>query len=285
LRSYPRLLIVTPSKNENHNIRRMMEMLENQTLVNFCWVLVIDGCEDDSLQIASKLSPSFPFHFIEYNSSGLLIKGGAFQTWNHGVEYGLTKFPDADFVMKLDADVELTKDYFLKLFSDTSELPDVLGGVISGSSREQNEHVPGPVKMYSRKAFLLIQELPLATGLDVMDEVICRSRGLTIAVKREAKFRMTRNIGHSQGKLHGRFRNGLVCRWTGYSFVYFLLHVVRYFFRDPYIFGSIWMLFGYFTAGEGPYDAKLKQLHTRIQRKKLLRLVRSPWKTLRNLYF
>jgi glycosyltransferase involved in cell wall biosynthesis len=284
MENYPRLLIVTPAKNESENILRLSFMLESQSLQNFSWVLVIDSSDDDSSKVASGLSPKFPFYLLEYKSSGLLIKGGAFQTWHYGVDFGLKEVGDFDFIMKLDADVDLERDYFSKLFTICPRQVDLLGGVITGTSREQSEYVPGPVKIYSRRAMSLVQQLPVATGLDVMDEMICRLHGLDICVIKEAKFRMTRKIGHSQGKLHGRFRNGLVCRWTGYFFPYFVLHLIRYLFRSPYFIGSIWMMIGYITAGSGPYDLRLKRFHREIQKNRLSRLVRSPWITLRDLY-
>jgi glycosyltransferase involved in cell wall biosynthesis len=281
---FPELLIVTPAKNEANNIKQLHAMLELQKVRNFKWVLVIDGSEDNSFEIASKLTPSFPFDVINYESSGLLIKGGAFQTWNYGVDFGLKKYPESDFVMKLDADVILEVDYFAKLFEELPVTADVLGGVIIGNEREQSEYVPGPVKMYSREALVLVKKLPMATGLDVMDEMICRYNHMEVRIVKSAKFKMARSIGHSQGKLHGRFRNGLVCRWTGYSPIYFVFHVVRYIFRSPYFFGSIWMIVGFVTAGPGPYDKELRRYHGKIQRNRLIRILRSPASTLRDLY-
>jgi hypothetical protein len=187
--------------------------------------------------------------------------------------------------MKLDADVVLRNDYFTELFQAAHLTPaDILGGVIISRDREQSEYVPGPVKMYSRKALALVKNLPFATGFDVMDEMICRYNGLQVLVTKNAKFEMTRSIGHSQGKLHGRYRNGLVCRWTGYSFVYFVLHVIRYIFRRPYILGAFWMFFGFCLAGPGPYDSELRKLHGKLQRERLSRIFRSPITTLRKLY-
>jgi glycosyltransferase involved in cell wall biosynthesis len=280
----PKLLIVTPAKNEARYINQLFAMLERQKVKNFRWVLVIDGSEDDSLEVASKLTPSFTFDVIKFESSGRLIKGGAFQTWSYGVEFGLKKYPDSDLVMKLDADVILEEDYFAELFEELPVTASVLGGVITGNEREQSEYVPGPVKMYSREALGLVRKLPMATGLDVMDEMICRYNNLEVRIVKSAKFKMSRSIGHSEGKLHGRFRNGLVCRWTGYSPIYFILHVVRYLFRNPYFFGSMWMVFGFVTAGRGPYDQKLRRYHGKLQRNRLVRILRSPASTLRDLY-
>lgn len=285
MKNYPSLLIVTPAKNESKNIQRLSEMLAHQKVQNFTWVIVIDGKDDESIGIARSLKPSFPYNVLNFESSGLLIKGGAFQTWSFGVDFGINEYPQSEYVMKLDADVILDSNYFAELFAAIQLSPaDILGGVITGNDREQSEYVPGPVKMYSREALTLVKKLPIATGFDVMDEMICRQNGLKILVVKSAKFRMIRSIGHSQGKLHGRYRNGLVCRWTGYSFYYFILHAVRYFFRSPYILGSLWMVVGYLFAGPGPYNSELRAFHRKLQKARLLRIFRSPIATLRDLY-
>ena len=100
----------------------------------------------------------------------------------------------------------------------------------------------------------------------------------------DAKFRLNRPIGFSQGKLHGRFRNGVVCRWTGYAHEYFLLHLLRYTFLSPFFLGSIWMLAGYLLAPESPYSAQLRNEHKKQQKIRLKNLLRNPNKNLKEMY-
>jgi hypothetical protein len=150
--------------------------------------------------------------------------------------------------MKLDADVNLSQDYFFELFKNANSESAILGGVLTGISREQQDYVPGPVKMYSIEGFIAISDLPSAPGFDVMDEVLCEFKQLTVTVVKSARFSLNRPIGHSQGKLHGRYRNGRICRWTGYAPEYFALHLLRYIFRKPYVFGSLFMFFGFMIS-------------------------------------
>jgi hypothetical protein len=223
---------------------------------------------------------------IHRTLSGKLITGAAFAAWWQGVEIGLQNNPAVTHVMKLDADVELSENYFKVIFNEiASQDVAVVGGVIQGYGREQKSYVPGPVKMYSREALNLIKELPIATGFDVMDELLCRQRGFSVQVIEEAKFRLNRQIGHSQGLVHGRYRNGLVCRWIGYAPEYFFFHFSRYFFRKPYFIGSLSMLVGYIFAGKGPYPKDLKVSHSRLQRIRLKSLFAHPFQTVRKLYF
>ena len=280
-----KILIVTPARNEALNLPRLAASLRFQTKkFEYVWVVVDDNSTDNTSEIFSGLELPFETHSLATKSTGKLISGGAYYTWWKGVDYGLKIHPECKYVLKIDADVILSSFYFEYIFEAMELEPDVVGGVISGSGREQRDFVPGPVKMYSARALHLIRNLPVATGFDVMDEALCRMNGFTTFVDQRATFEFSRPIGFSQGKLHGRFRNGLVCRWTGYAPEYFVLHLSRYVFRRPFILGAIWMLFGFLTAGPGPYDSKVKKYFRKIQRKRLLRILINPITMIKNLY-
>lgn len=282
-----RILIVTPARNEVGNISALAQSLKTQTFLPVAtWIIIDDGSVDGTFEIAEKLQVPFELVLERRSLSGSLITGAAFAAWWQGVELGLKCHPETAFVMKLDADVILAPDYFYELFNhlNWTELG-IVGGVLTGSQREQRVYVPGPVKMYTRRAIEVVRKLPVATGFDVMDEVACICSNLRIQVVRSANFFMNREIGHSQGLLHGRYRNGVVCRWVGYSPEYFLIHAVRYFFREPYFFGSIWMILGYLKSNSGPYPIELRMAHRQLQRKRLISIIRHPLKSLNELYF
>ena len=222
---------------------------------------------------------------LHAKTSGRLIQGGAYQAWGVGVKFALDDIEDFSHLMKLDIDVELETDYFNKLEGFmNSQMIGILGGVLKNSNREQTIHVPGPIKIYSKSCLLGLLELPLATGFDVMDEILAQKNGYTVQVVRNAWFKLNRPIGASQGLIHGRRRNGLVCRWTGYYFPYFILHALRYIFRKPFFLGTIAMLIGYFFSPPSPYALELKILHARQQKVLLLRIVRNPYTVLHELY-
>lgn len=281
------LLIVTPARNEGKNLQLLATSLKlQQYLPEMLWVIVDDGSTDDTASVAENLKVPFAYKLIRREKTGLLITGAAYSAWWQGVECGLEENSTFAYVMKLDADVNLEPNYFLEVFNVASIVKEgIFGGVITGLQREQKTYVPGPVKMYSRLALEDLRMLPVATGFDVMDEVFCRVKGYPVSVVANAKFTMTRQIGHSQGKLHGRFRNGLVCKWVGYSRLYFVLHLIRYFFRKPYVFGFFWMLAGYLSADKGPYPEYLRMAHASMQLDRLAKILRNPYRTIRELYF
>jgi hypothetical protein len=277
--------VVTPAHNEIANLPILAHSLVNQERnLDFVWILVSDDSTDGTDDFLETVDLPFEAHVIKTKSSGKLISGGAFYSWWKGVDFGLELHPEASCVMKLDADVNLSANYLETVFQSLTAETGVIGGVIAGKGREQSDSVPGPVKMYSRSALEIVRSLPIATGFDVMDEIVCKTHGLTVSVNKEAKFTLSRAIGHSQGKLHGRFRNGLVCKWVGYAPEYFVLHVLRYLFRRPFFFGSIWMIAGFLKAEEGPYDENLKASMKKLQREKISAILKNPISTLRKLY-
>lgn len=281
-----KLVIVTPAHNEAENIKNLAENLSCLEL-NFeiVWIVVDDNSSDGTSDALRQDGFGQTAELITASTSGRLIEGGAFAAWNVGIGRACEIAPNFTHLMKLDADVILDRQYFVvlePLLRD--ETIGILGGVIARGGREQNLHVPGPVKVYSKLCLQGLSGLPLKPGFDVMDEVVARNLGFRVVVDTNARVYLNRRIGGSQGALHGRLRNGLICRWVGYDPFYFLLHLARYLFRKPYFFGAVWMVYGYFTAGLSPYSQELRKIHAQSQRQKLKWLFSNPGKFISSIY-
>lgn len=279
------VLVVTPLHNEALRLPALAEVLTASTVKPGLWVLVDDGSVDGTGDVARSLDLGFPVLVVSRSNGGGLVGGSAFTAWQFGVDAGLQKLPNADYVMKLDADVRFAADYFQTALARTLPGDGLVGGVIGSlRHREQNVHVPGPVKLYTRAGYDALAELPRAVGFDVMDEVAIKAAGLRVNVMKDVTFDVNRSIGSSQGLVHGRFRNGRVCRWTGYWTPYFAVHSLRYAFRRPYLVGSAAMWRGYLTAGAGPYSPELRAAHGQEQVEKLRAAVKNPLSFVRSTY-
>ncbi len=278
------LLIVTPMHNEYENVEGLLETLHGQTFRDFDWVVVDDGSIDGTSDRIAELDTGGLATVLPKTNDGGLIGGSAYTSWRFGVSHALPKL-DYTHVMKLDADVRLAPDYLERIVTLAQGDVGVAGGVIvSRGMAEQKFHVPGPVKLYTAAAYRATESMPSAIGFDVLDEVAAGRHGLRTAVATDARVQLARAIGASEGQVHGRYRNGRVCRWTGYSFPYFLVHCARYAARKPYVIGSLAMLWGYLRAGKGPYAPELKRAHARMQRTKLGRAIRNPFGFWREAY-
>jgi dolichol-phosphate mannosyltransferase len=280
------LLIVTPMRDERANVDGIVATLATQTLRDFAWIVVDDGSTDGTADAVREALSDFdaPARVLHKPNDGGLIGGSAYTSWRYGVRAGLAGGAFTH-VMKLDADVRLAPDYLQRATALAVGTVGIAGGVIATPGmREQKLHVPGPVKLYSLAAYRATEGMPEAIGFDVLDEMAVAGAGLATRVDPDARFELARPIGASEGRLHGRYRNGRVCRWTGYSFPYFLLHVARYLVRRPFVVGSLAMLWGYARAGRGPYAAELRRAHGRMQRAKLVRAARDPLGFWRSAY-
>ncbi|AFA72178.1 putative glycosyl transferase, family 2 [Gordonia polyisoprenivorans VH2] len=281
------LLIVTPIHNEAENIGVLAQQVALSTHKPDLWVIVDDGSDDGCGSMVDVATMPCRTTVVRRDNDGGLIAGSAFRAWQYGIDYAVNSGDSFTHVMKLDADVDLPSDYLENTLREFSEntAAGVVGGVLVGlRDREQTVQVPGPVKMYSWEAYQCLESVPRAVGFDVLDEVAVKRSGFTVRVNRGDHVALRRAIGASQGKVHGRRRNGRVCRWTGYWFPYFLLHAIRYAFRPPRLVGSIAMILGYVSAGSGPYDSSLRKAHSQEQREKIVAALRNPKRWLRDTY-
>lgn len=279
------LLIVTPMHNEEENVTALVDSLRRQTFRDFVWYVVDDGSSDATVQRLREADPEGAAHLVSKANDGGLIGGSAYTSWRFGVRAALAERGDYRHIMKLDADVRLAPDYLAIVVPQAEGEVGIAGGVIvSRGMAEQKFHVPGPVKLFTRRAYELAESLPAAIGNDVMDEVAVARGGLRTQVDQRARFGLAREIGASEGRLHGRYRNGRVCRWTGYDPLYFLAHAARYAVRRPRGIGALAVIWGYLRAGRGPYDPALKAAHARMQRAKLRQAVARPLDFWRRAY-
>lgn len=271
------LLVVTPVHNEVDNVAGLYAAMAAQQFQDFDWVVVDDGSTDATAARLAEIDRTGRVRVLSKANDGGLIGGSAYTSWRFGVSAALAERDDYTHVMKLDADVRLPPDYLARIVPQAAGRVGIAGGVIvSPGMAEQKFHVPGPVKLFTREAYHLAESLPAAIGNDVMDEVAVAAGGLETLVDPAVGFELARPIGLSEGRVHGRYRNGRMCRWTGYDPLYFLLHAARYLGRSPVGVGALAVLWGYLRAGPGPYPRELKRAHARAQRDKLRWALRAP---------
>lgn len=279
-------LVVTPAHNEADNLPQLAASLAAQTLPAVgLWVVVDDGSSDGTAEVAERLEVPFPVEVLRRQPPASGLTGGAaFRSFLAGADAGLVTFPDAERVLKLDADMVLDPRYIEELATGGGDAALVGGVITSWRDREQLHHVRGALKAYDRAAFEIVRDLPTALGLDVMDEVVLRSRGERVVVVPTAHAVERRRTGSSEGVLAGRRRLGVCARWLGYDPVYFGFRLLRYACRRPYGIGAAAMAIGWLRAGPGPWSAVHRQQLRREQRARLKQMVANPFRFVRATY-
>ncbi|MET0558386.1 MAG: glycosyltransferase family A protein [Solirubrobacterales bacterium] len=220
-----RLLIITPVRNEAEHIQRVASGLLAQVRKPDLWLVVNDGSDDDTLEVAERLSleidfmrvVSTPTDFTRASADRLAV-AAAPRAFNYGLHTidprQLSLFTH---IGKLDGDVELLSGYFAAVLAEFDRDPrlGIAGGVIlerhHGEWQETpsaREHVRGALKLYSRDCFAAIGGVDERLGWDGIDEVTARMRGYETRSLNQARALHHRHTGSADGRLRGHVRWG-----------------------------------------------------------------------------
>ncbi len=159
--------IVTPIRNETAHLGQLAESLLEQTLRPHTWMIVDNGSDDDTPEVASRLAETHSW--IRAISAPLPRATERAGPIVHALEAGIAALdPRIGAVAKVDADVTFPTDYFERLLAELERDP--RNGILSGSGYEQEggvwlerpitgDNVWGAARLYRREC--LDQLLPL----------------------------------------------------------------------------------------------------------------------------
>ena len=153
-------VLITPARNEEDNIERVIKSMVAQTVLPMKWVIVSDGSTDGTDDIVKKYLPQNRWiEFVrmpEHGDRQFAAKVGCF---NAG--YAKVKDLDYEIVGNLDADISFDPEYFEFLLSKYQEDPNLgIAGtpfVEDGKHYDYRftniEHVSGACQLFRRKCF------------------------------------------------------------------------------------------------------------------------------------
>lgn len=219
--------IIIPAHNEESFLGEVLESIGNQTLLPQKVVVVNDNSTDGTESVIDLYSKKNPiFSKLNTTSSTLHMPGSkVVQAFN----LGLSQLnDDYDFLVKLDADIILPRDYFEKIACIFKGNPKV--GIAGGFAYEKNHsgewklnhpmnkhHVRGAFKAYSKNCFKAINGLKAAMGWDTVDELLAQYHEYEIYTDPNLKVKHLRPTGNAynpkakllQGKAMYTLRYGL----------------------------------------------------------------------------
>lgn len=181
--------VIILAHNEALFLEGLLESLCNQTKMASEIILVNDNSSDETEQIMQRYTALHNnIRYINHTSSSEHLPGAkVIQAFTLGFKELQQPF---DFLVKLDADLILPKNYFETL-SDVFKDPTV--GIAGGFCYEQDnagnwtknhpmeqDHVRGAFKAYSKLCFTKIGGLIPAMGWDSADELLARYYGFSI---------------------------------------------------------------------------------------------------------
>jgi biofilm PGA synthesis N-glycosyltransferase PgaC len=258
----PRLLIISPVRDEAEHIERVARSVAAQTRPPDAWVVVDDGSEDKTTEILHSLAGALPFMRIVSTPAGYTASDGdrlaaaaAPRAFNWGLR--LVQWREFTHLGKLDGDVELPPEYFERLLAEFDRDPalGIAGGVISERIgpgwrlvRIPRYHVRGALKVYTRECLEAIGGVQERLGWDTIDETYARMRGFSTRSVPDLVTRHHRHWGTADGSLRGRARHGECAYVLRYGLPWALLRSLKVAAARPRGLSGAAFVYGYLRA-------------------------------------
>ncbi len=244
-------------------MRRTLESIACQTVPPKLWVVVDDGSTDETPKILEEYQRKLPYlRVVQRTDRGRRAVGaGVIESFYDGLE--TLNLDDFDYLCKLDMDLELPPQYFELLIRRMEREPRL--GTCSGKPwfihPRTGEKTPevcgddmsvGMTKFYRVACF---REIGGFVNQVMWDGIDChRARMLGWFAQsvddEELRFLHLRPMGSSEGKgiWSGRLRAGFGQYFIGTSPLYYLAVAIYRLTKHPVLYGSIGMLWGYFSS-------------------------------------
>jgi biofilm PGA synthesis N-glycosyltransferase PgaC len=286
----PRILIVSPVRNEAAHIERVVRAVAAQELAPAKWIVVDDRSDDDTREILRRLEPEVPFLTVLDAPSppagpvrDRLACAAAPRTFNAGLAAAGDR-SRYTHVMKLDGDIELPPDYLRRLVERFAADPalGLAGGVLDEPTRDggfrrieiPRVHVHGALKCYTSACFEAIGGVQERLGWDTIDETYARMRGFTAWSFTDLVSIHHRPLGSADGTLRGHARHGECAYIAHFTPLWVALRAVKVGRRRPLVLSGIAFFYGFARAAvrrtERVPDSEYRRFTHRELRRRML---------------
>jgi poly-beta-1,6-N-acetyl-D-glucosamine synthase len=259
----PRILIISPVRNEAAHIERVVRAVGAQELKPARWIVVDDRSDDGTLELLRRLEPEFPFMTVMEAPApeagpvrDRLARAAAPRTFNAGL--ATVEWREYTHVMKLDGDIQLPPDYFREMLARFDADPTLgLAGCVLDEPDEDggmrrlriaHSHVHGAVKLYTHACFGAIGGVVERLGWDTIDETYARMRGYGTRTFPEIVSLHLRPLGSADGTVRGHARHGVCAYIAHFTPSWCALRAVKVATRRPYVISGAAFFYGYVRA-------------------------------------
>ncbi len=218
--------IIIPAHNEEKFIAITLQSIISQTILPKKIIVVNDNSTDKTSEIVLEFAITNPFiNLINKTSEAIHLPGSkVIQAFQKGLE---TLDESYDFIVKLDADLILPKNYFetvIKHFQSDDKIG-MAGGFAyiekNGDWILENltdkDHIRGAFKSYRKKCFQEIGGLKPAMGWDTVDELLCKFYNWKVVTDASLKVKHLKPTGANYNKI-ARYKQGEAFYSLGYGF-------------------------------------------------------------------
>lgn len=264
-----RYVLVTPARDEEVHIGRLIASVTSQTVAPTRWVIVNDSSVDATGQLAAEAAETWSFIRV-VQSPNCDRRDFASKVW--AFEAGVDELGHVAFelVGNLDADIELPNDYFERLQEEFARDPElgIAGGRVIDvddvgqrvSRPRRRQMVPGAVQLFRRECFRDIGGyLPLRYGNeDTVAVIKAQMSGWSVRTIDTLEVLHHRLTGTAGGSLlTTRFAEGRSEYFVGYHPLFALAKALRWLPQRPIGIGAVCRLAGYMTGLLGAADPEV----------------------------
>jgi glycosyltransferase involved in cell wall biosynthesis len=263
---FPSYVLVTPARNEEHQIVRTIECVVAQSVLPKRWVIVSDASTDRTDMIVEGFASKHSFiHLCRITEPHARSFARRIDVVNAGCkELEATPY---DFIGSVDADVSFGSQYFEQLLRRFLTAPKL--GLAAGSVRETSGYNLKPLRgdafRYVANAAQLLRRacyeqiggypsLPYG-GPDTYAEVAARMNGWRVETFYDLVVEHHRYTASVEGLLSGRVRQGQKDYSLGYHPLFEIVKCTRRLREPPAFLGAVARLAGYcwsYLRGEQP---------------------------------
>lgn len=254
-------VLVSPCKDEGKYIEKTLLSIKNQTIQPVQWVIVDDGCTDNSMEIVAKYQESMPYiKVVHRKTEKRNVGAGVIDAFNEGLKHVDVPY---DFICKFDVDLDLLPRYYEVLLEKMEADPYLGTGsgkayyidAITGERKSElcgDEASVGMTKFYRRECFEQNNGFVAEVGWDGYDCHLARWHGWRALSwdEPDLQFIHLRPMGSSQKSIYrGRVRHGKGQYHIGTHPLFFLASsIFRSVKQRPYIIGTFFSIYGYVKA-------------------------------------
>jgi glycosyltransferase involved in cell wall biosynthesis len=285
-----RYVLITPARNEERFIEKLIQSVISQTVLAARWVIVNDGSTDATADIVSGYLTKYDW--IELlNLSPHRDRSFAAKVYAFNAGFERVKNLEYEVIGNLDSDVSFEPDYLeflMKKFREDSSLG-VAGTIFheegyssATDSFEGQNHVAGGCQLFRRRCFEDIGGyIPnKAGGIDWIAVTTARMKGWKTRSFREKFFFHYRSLGTAERSLlASNFSYGEKDYYLGGHPLWEVFRVAYRATKKPHLLGGIALFSGYVSAFlrrmDRPVSDELMQFHRKEQMKKLKSIFKS----------
>jgi len=252
-------IVVTPCKNEEVNLPKLIQSVAEQNIKPSLWVIVDDGSTDSTSKIIKDAKQKYGWiHSIQTGGNkrdlGVHFASISNKGFDFAIEYCIKNEINYGYLGSLDGDMILENTYFenlIKEFEKDARLGIAGGGIryLAGdhviSPKGKRDEPSGGNMLIRRECFEECGGIPLSYSPDSVLKVKARLAGWETKRFNEYITTEIRDVYSAEGHLKGYIQEGKSTYYRNMHPIHVILKSIKISFRRPYYIGVAYFL-GYF---------------------------------------